>query len=208
MLNAMKLRTLILTLLMAGCASTAVDMDEPKRLLGREEDVRIDAEISTDRISTSTSIGLTWEIQNFRSQAIAVADLVAQTNYDPESRMITVTLGSEVPGMGLVPRLIVINPGEKKSFTGGARPNFVLPMATGGPAYPRELRLRLNYLRDVEPFRMLVGIPERAVADEKLADQLFSHWVENNDSVTTNAVPINWMGRQEPVGTRRRPFFD
>ena len=54
MLNAMKLRTLFLTILLAGCASTSVDMDEPKRLLGREEDVRIDAEISTDRLSSST----------------------------------------------------------------------------------------------------------------------------------------------------------
>jgi hypothetical protein len=208
MLKAMKLRILPLALLLAGCASSAVDMEEPKRLLGREENVRIDAEISSDRISNSSNIGLTWEIQNFRDQAIAVADLVAQTAYDPESRTITVTLGSEVPGLGVVPRLIVINPGEKKTFSGGARASFVLPMATGGPVFPRDLRIRLNYLRDVEPFRVLVGISERAVVDEKLADQLFPLWVENNDSVTTNAVPISWLGRQEPVGSRRRPFFD
>jgi hypothetical protein len=41
-----------------------------------------------------------------------------------------------------------------------------------------------------------------------MSDDLFPVWVENNDSVMTNTVPIAWLGRQEPVSSRRRPFFD
>jgi hypothetical protein len=204
----MTLRALCLVpllLLLSACASSSIDMDEPKRLLGREENVRLDAEILSDRIFANQNIALRWEIQNFRDQPIAVADLIPMAEYDPSSRTITVSLGSEVPGSTMVPRLVVIQPGERKSFSGGARTNFAVPRQADPGARPDRLRIRVNYLRDIEPFRELIGLTERVIADPALADRLFPAWVEANDSVTTNAIPIGWGGvRPDPTSVRRR----
>jgi hypothetical protein len=105
-----------------------------------------------------------------------------------------VTLGSEVPGASMLPRLISIAPGEKKSFSGTIRVQ-VLPIAPGDPRgrSPRQaLQMKLNFLGDVKPFAELVGIEQRAVHDPLLADKLFPVWLERNEVVLTGSVPMRW----------------
>jgi hypothetical protein len=58
----------------------------------------------------------------------------------------------------------------------------------------------------------LVDIPERSVRDKKLADELFPKWVERNETVTTNALPMRWQGPRttgiedaSPARRRRGP---
>ncbi len=183
------------------CASSSkVDMKEPARLLGRENDVRIDAQVTSnelnDLIGHNSVVPFTYEIHNFRPTAIAVSDVVAETTFDEDSRIITVALGSEVPGNEFVPRLVAIASGESRTFTASARMSGFLVAPRGDlTVWPEAIRLKVNYLKDVQPFQRLIGIPETGIRDPKLAEALFTAWTDNIEVVYTNAVPVAWRGR-------------
>lgn len=207
----------LLLLLLTACASTIpIDMAEPRRIVGTENSVRVDAQISADHVTPGAHIPITYEITNQRETAIAVAELIPETSFDADTRMFTVSIGSEVPGNTMLPRLIRIEPGEKRSFSALARLLYVAPPRSADPsvnAAPAGFRLKLNFLGDTEPFRELIGIKEVAVADAKLADQLFPLWLERNEVVYTNAIPMRWASRprgeltdqpdRRPPGRRR-----
>ena len=198
-------------ILTAACASTpTVDMSEPRRVVGTEAEVRLDAQIFGERLSTNITIPVKYDITNTRDEAIAVADMVPEASYDPETQVVTVGIGSEVPGASLLPRLISIAPGEKKSFSTVARVN-ILVGRVGSPLsrYPNALRVKLNFLSDTTPFQHLIGITEKGIQDPNMADQLFPVWLEKNETVYTNAVPMRWGFEPEevtapPAGRRRR----
>jgi hypothetical protein len=108
-----------------------------------------------------------------------------------------------VPGEQFLPRLALIKPGERKSFSALARINLpVTEMVSSGPyhLYPSALRLRLNFLGDAKGFEKLVGISERVVHDPTLAAELFPKWVEQNETVITNILPMRWIGQPPPSG--------
>ena len=193
-----------IVLLLAACASTAVDMNEPRRIVGTEELVRVDAQVTGEEIRSGSKVPITYEVTNMRTAAIAIAELVPVTSYDAEAHTFTVTIGSEVPGNELLPRLVEIGPGETQTFRAVATINTVMPpriLARGSQS--AGLRLKVNFLGDTQPFRALIGIPERAVADSALADTLFPLWLERNEIVYTNSVPMRWGARrQEPVMRR------
>lgn len=191
-------------------------MAEPRRIVGTENSVRVDAQVSVDQVAPGSFIPITYEITNQRETAIAVAELLPETTYDPEAHMFTVTIGSEVPGNELLPRLVTIAPGEKKAFSAMARVIYVrTPRQTDSQlgSAPAGFRLKVNFLGDTEPFRELIGIKEVAVADPKLADALFPLWLERNEVVYTNAIPMRWAARSRDFGdaserrapARRRP---
>jgi len=185
----------LLLLLAAACATAPVNMKEPRRLVGTDNDVRIDAEIIGDQLSPSARLPIKYDITNNRATPIAVAELIPETTYDPETQTVTITLGAEVPGEQFLPRLTVIAGGAKKSFSSNAAVKIVMP---GGPnpfmRFPNAMRVKLNFLGDPKPFRALIDIPERAVHDPKLAAEIFPKWVEGNESVYTNALPMRWAG--------------
>jgi len=181
-----------------------INMKEPRRMVGTENNVRVDAEIYGEDMIQGASIAIKYEITNQRATPILIADLIAQSNYDPDTRTVTVDIGSEIPGEELLPRLIAIPSGERRSFNTGAHINIRIPVNSPWTPKPRALQLRVNFLGDPAPFLKLVDIPERAVHDKKLADELFPKWVEVTETVTTNALPMRWQGPR-PSGIEDTP---
>ena len=194
-----RIAVVLLLLFAAGCASSpapapkpSVHMDEPRRIVGTENDVRLDAEIVGEHITPGAPIPIRYVITNQRSTTILVADLLPQTNYDPETGTVTIEIGTEIPGQEFLPRLIAISSGEKRSFTTKGVLNVMIRERTLNNVVPRELRLRLNFLGETTPFEKLINIPEKAVHDPQLASDIFTKWVEGNETVVTNAIPMRW----------------
>jgi hypothetical protein len=179
-------------------------MEEPRRIVGTEEGIRVDAQVIGDQIRPGAKIPLTYEITNMRSAAIAIAELVPVTSYDGETTMFTVEIGSEVPGNELLPRLVEIGPGQTQTFHIVANIQHIMPpRSLATPLPDASFRLKVNFLSDTQPFRALIGIQERAVADSALADALFPLWLERNEIVYTNSIPMRWTARRpEPVMRR------
>jgi hypothetical protein len=190
---------LFLILIATACSSTKpVDMKEPRRVVGTENDVRVDAEIYGDRLGPSVTIPLKYDITNHRPTPILIADLIPESSYDPETHTVTVTIGAEIPGEQFLPRLIPIQPGERKSFTSAVRVIIVFNASSPWLPRPNALRFKINFLGDPKPFEKLVSIPERAVHDPQLAAELFPKWVEGNETVITNTLPMRWgVGGEE-----------
>ena len=125
------------SLSLAACASSTVNMSEPRRVVGTESSVRVDAEI-IDEVRPGSPVAITYQITNQRGEAIAVADILPDTSWDDETSTVTVSIGSEVPGEIMLPRLIRIGPGETKSFSTAARVTRMIPSGSADPrAVPR-----------------------------------------------------------------------
>src|SRR5438046_1803780 len=89
-------------LLSGGFAHGAgIDMNDPRRALAREDDLRIDAELAQDVIGSNSSLCITYQIENLSQTPVAVADRIISSDYDPDSATITVSIGSEVPNEGM-----------------------------------------------------------------------------------------------------------
>lgn len=191
----------LLFITLAACSSTQpVDMSEPRRVVGTENDVRIDAEVYGDTLGPNVNIPIKYDITNNRSSAILVADLLLNATYDAETLMVTVDIGSEIPGEHYLPRLISIPSGAKKSFRGAARVAILhSPSSTPFSPRPNKLRLRVNFLSETKPFEKLIDIPEKVVHDPALAEALFTKWVEGNETVVTNTLPMRWRVGAPPA---------
>lgn len=179
----------IILLHAAAASAGAIDMNDPRRTVGREDDVRIDAQLVRDTVSPGTPIGITYQIENFSSSPVAVADKVMDATYDQDSRTITVSIGSEVPDDGKMPHVVTIAPGEKKVFRAGATPMLGGASARSALAAPRYVQVKVSILRDLEPFA-------KVNATQTLSDELFDKWFEANDTIFLNAVPVRFSARR------------
>lgn len=166
---------------------TDASVDKSFRVLGRDNDVRIEAKVLTNEIRQAATVAITYEIENLRNEAIAFAPLDPTVDYEPGSRTLTVGLGSEIPVEEAFPRLVRILPGERKTFSTGARIN--VPSASATRFGPRYLQLRFNYLDGTEPFEPLITNGGHATDDQ---EGLFRNWLDHIAAVVTNALPIRW----------------
>jgi len=208
----------------AACTSTSppapsekpgnIDMKEARRMVGTENDVRVDAEIYGEEMRQGMTLAIKYDVTNQRSQPILIADLNPLANYDPDSRTVTIDIGSEIPGEEFLPRLISIPSGSRRSFNSGAHINVAVSFQSPWTPRPNKLQLRINFLSDPRPFIRLIDIPEKAVRDKQLAAEIFPKWVEGNETVTTNALPMRWTSSPRPgviedapnaPTTRRKP---
>jgi hypothetical protein len=184
------------TMLSMACASTStpsVDPSESFRVVGRENDVRIDAQLHTRQIGPSSPVSLVYEVRNLSSHPIMFAPIEPTVAYHADSRTITVGLGAEIPVVEALPAMVSLAPGETRSFTAGAALKLAVPNAIRS-AHPRFIQVRFNYLRD--PAGIEGWIDSSTVASEP-GEGLFRTWVEHIASVVTNALPIRWGGRDQ-----------
>lgn len=189
---------LLLVAVSAACSSSSSqpinESKEPRRALGTENGVRIDVEVYSESLTTNASIPIKYDITNHRNQTILVADLVPSGTYDSDTQTVTVNLGTEIPGENFLPRLIAVRPEERKSFSTAAHCVIAANPGTPWTPHPNGVRIRLNFLDDTTTFAKLIDIPEKAVYDPKMASDLFQKWVENNETVVTNILPMRWQG--------------
>lgn len=185
----------------AAAYAAHVDMKDPRRALGRDDDIRIDAELMQDQVGSSSPISVTYQIENLTNAPVAIADKLITASYDPDTRTIVVSIGSEIPTTKTIPHLALINPGEKRVLTAGTS---VHVQATRGPfsAVPQYVRIEVNVLRDLGPFAQAIALQAKNnLAALPLGNDLFDQWVQSNDSIYLNSLPIQWKGEMRDITT-------
>jgi hypothetical protein len=184
----------------APAGAAGIDMDDPRRAVGREDDIRVDAQLLTDTVAVGQAIGVTYQIQNMTAAPIAVADKATSASYDTDSQTITLALGSEIPANGNMPRMVVIPPGQTKTFSGGAM--CQMPSSarrSRSSASPRYVRIKVHLLRNLGTFRDLIARAAESVRPIPLTDAQFDAWLETSDTIFLNELPV----RFDPSGSRR-----
>lgn len=185
----------IVALASTAASAASIDMNDPRRSVGREDDIRIDAQLMTDTVSHGSPVSVTWQIQNFTAVPVAVATRVVDATYDEDSRTITLAIGSEVPPDGRMPAMVLVEPGEKKVFRAAATPAIhaaSLRPAAGGPRF---VQVKVSILRDLTPFLALIRSQPPAARQQELSDELFERWFESTDTIFLNSLPVQWSAR-------------
>ena len=190
------------SLLISAAASAAhVDMNDPRRALGREDNIRVDAELLQDSISASSPLSVTYQIENLTQQTIGVADKVSDVSYDPDTSTITLSIGAEVPTGTNMPHVTTIGPGKKRVFSAGGLVHIAVPrQRTPWTAVPRYVQIKVNVLRDVTAFAAQLDQQAKSPAPVPLPNDLFDKWVGASDSVFLNSIPVRWGGCDERAG--------
>ena len=188
-------------LTLVGAAFAArVDLKDPRTALGREDNIRVDAQLAQDSISSNAPLNVTYQVENLTQSPIALADKVTDTSYDDDSRTITLALGAEIPTGSTMPHLVVIASGEKRVFRSGALVHIVLPsVRTPWTAVPQFVQIKVNVLRDVRPFAALIEQQRRSATAPALPNGMFDRWVESTGAVYLNAIPVRWIGSRPHI---------
>jgi hypothetical protein len=194
-------------LLAAAAAAASVDMNDPRRALGREGDVRIDAQLMRDTVSAGAPVVITYQIQNLSDSAIAIAHRESDASYDEDNRTIVLAVGSEVPPDGNMPAMILIAPGEKKVLTAAATPALRAATIRSTMALvPRFVQVKVAILRDVRPYLQLIQ-SQHGRGKQRLSDELFERWFESNDTIYLNAIPVRYTAPATSGIERRQGGF-
>ena len=175
--------------------AATIDMDDPRRSVGRENDIRIDAQLLSDTVSPNTPVAIAWQIQNFSDITVAVATRVVDASYDADSGTITLAVGSEVPADGKMPAVVLVAPGEKKVFRAAATPAIAPASIRQGGSAPRYVQVKVSILRDLAPFLTLIEKQTPTAKAQELSDALFEQWFESTDTIFLNSLPVQWSAR-------------
>jgi hypothetical protein len=184
--------------LLPSAFADSIDMDDPRRTVGREDNVRVDAQLIQDTVSPGSPIGIAYQIENASSAPVALADKVSDASYDPDSRTITISIGSEVPSDGKMPHVVTVAPGEKKIFRTGVTPSLGAAASRSSLAPPRYVQIKVSILRNLAPFAQLIA--RQTGTAQTLPDDLYDRWFESNDTIFLNAVPVRFSARRNPGG--------
>jgi len=198
----MRLSPFVSAMLVAAVASAAhVDMTDPRRALGREDNIRIDAELLQDSLSPGASLSVTYQVQNLTAHSIGIADKFSDVSFDPDTATVTFAIGAEVPTGKTMPHVVTILPGETRVLTAGGMLHVAVPhQRTPWTAVPRYVQIKVNVLRDVTAFAALIEQQLKpASAAPALPNDLFEKWVDASDSVFLNTIPVHWSGRNEQI---------
>lgn len=181
--------TVTLPLALAACSSTS-QLDGPKseRVLGRDANVRVQAEIVADATRPNSLVRVVCVVENLRPDAIQIAAVDGEGSWD--SGVFTVNVGSELP-VSDSSRMITLGPNEKRTF------HVSTPLRSREARFPGSkqlVRVKLHFLE-----------AGALVAD--LGGDMWDAWMESKQSVITNAIPLagSPLGSGPPVdaGIRR-----
>jgi len=189
-------------LLLAGSTASAagVDFKDPRRALGREDDIKVDAQMLQETLSPGSPISVTYQVENLTAAPIAVADKIADASFDSDSQTITVSIGAEIPQGTAMPHLTVIAPGKTQAFHIGAAAQVLVANSRSPWArVPRFVQITVNVLRDLKPFAKLIAQQEKTAAAPPLPNDLFDTWVGSVSSVELNALPVRWSNERPGV---------
>lgn len=183
-----------------------VDFKDPKRAVGREDNIKVDAQLNDDTISSSSPVTITYQIENLGQAPIAVADKIADSDYDPESETITLSIGAEIPSGDTMPHLVVIKSGEKRTLTCGAFAHIATPsIRTPWTVFPRYVEIKVTVLRNVTPFVRYIEKQATSAVPQPFPTEMFDRWVEGSESVYLNAIPIRWKNDRVGMDGDRSP---
>jgi hypothetical protein len=191
----------------AAAGASSIDMNDPYRAVGREYDLRVDAQLLSEIVRPGSPIAITYQIQNFSDVAVAVAEKMCSATYDADSQTIHVSIGSEIPLDGEMPRMALIAPGEKKIFTTSTTLTTSSSQVRATRSEPRYLQIKVNVLRDLVPFRALIEKQVQSAKAHRLAlsDDQFDHWFDANRTIFLNALPVRFEHRVDARFDASRP---
>lgn len=191
----------------AAARAAHVDFKDPRRALGREDNIKVDAELTQDTISAGAPVSVTYQVENLTESPIAIADKVMSATFDPDSQTITLTIGAEIPAGEAMPHLTTIAPGQKRSFRAGAAARIALANTHGPFAQvPRFVQIIVNVMRDISSFANLIAMQARSASAPTLPNSLFDQWVASVSSVELNTLPVRWTERRSgPTEESNRP---
>jgi hypothetical protein len=199
----------VLLLVSSTARAAGVDFKDPRRALGREDDIRVDAQMLQETISAGSPISVTYQVENLTSAPIAMADKIADATFDADSQTITISIGAEIPEGTAMPHLTVIAPGQTHAFRIGASAQVLIPNAKSPWArLPRFVQITVNVLRDIKPFAKLIAKQAESTTAPPLPNDLFDTWVASVSSVELNVLPIRWSNEhQGPTAEMARSGF-
>jgi hypothetical protein len=187
----------VFLLVSSAARAAGVDFKDPRRALGREDDIKVDAQMLQETISPGTPISVTYQIENLTASPIAIADKVVDATFDADSQTITVTIGAEIPQGTAMPHLTTIPSGQTRAFHIGASAQVLVPNAKSPWAHvPRFVQITVNVLRDLKPFANLIAQQQKSAAAPPLPNDLFDTWVASVSSVELNVLPVRWTNDQ------------
>ena len=180
--------------------AAGVDFKDPRRALGREDDIRVDAQMLQETLSPGSPISVTYQVENLTAAPIAIADKVADATFDADSQTITVSIGAEIPEGKAMPHLTVIAPGQTHAFRIGASAQVMIANAKAPWArVPRFVQITVNVLRDLKPFANLIAQQAKSASAPPLPNDLFDTWVASVSSVELNVLPVRWSNERQGV---------
>jgi hypothetical protein len=161
---------------MIAVSSIAAESPKSERVLGRDGDVRVEAEILADALKPGALVRVRCTVENFRTEPIQIAAINAQSSYDADSRVVTVNVGSELP-IDSKTDMITVAPNEKHSFNVAVP--LRLPTVARRARAQSTVRVKLHFLDR-----------PRAVLAKLFADP-FDQWLEAKKTVVTNAIRVS-----------------
>jgi len=199
----------VILLVSSTARAAGVDFKDPRRALGREDDIRVDAEMIQETLSAGSPISVTYQIANLTSAPIAIADKIADATFDADSQTITISIGAEIPEGTAMPHLTVIPAGQTRAFRIGASAQILIPNAKSPWAHvPRFVQITVNVLRDLKPFAKLIAQQTQSAVPPPLPNELFDTWVASVSSVELNVLPVRWSNEQHgPTAETARSGF-
>ncbi len=178
-----------------------IDFNDPRRALGREDDVRVDAELGQETLSPASPISVTYQIQNLSKSTIAIADKVSDVSFDRDSQTVTISVGAEIPPRTM-PHLTMIEPGAKRVFIVGGLLHVAVPRTSiSGVPVPRLVQVKVTVLKNLAPFAALLAQQAKSPAPQPFPNDMFNKWVDNSTSIFLNTLPVYWNQGRPTLGS-------